>query len=67
MSTNTNTVTLYSNEPLANRAVTDLDELEDRLAARCVTLMVSPELIKGHTCVHWWLPDLVKHDVPVAS
>jgi transposase len=56
-----------SNEPIANRTCADLDELEDVLATRCVTLMASPELIRGYTCFHWWPSDPVKPEVPLAS
>ena len=56
-----------SNEAIANRTFTDLDEVEDVLAKRCVMLMTNPALIKGHTCFHWWPPDPVKPELPLAS
>jgi hypothetical protein len=56
-----------SNESLAKGACADLDELEDVLAAWCVTLMASRDLIRGYTCFHWWPLDPVKPEVPLAS
>lgn len=43
-----------SNEPLANRAFTSLDELEQVQAERCRYLQAHPELIRAQTCFHWW-------------
>lgn len=44
-------------EPVANRAVADLDTLEDLLATRCQTLAAAPSTIKAHTAYHWWPSD----------
>ena len=43
-----------SNEPLANRVFTSLDELEQVQAERCRWLLDHPEVVKAHTCFHWW-------------
>jgi hypothetical protein len=43
-----------SNEPLANRVVTSLDELEQLQAERCRWLQAHPEVIRGRTSYHWW-------------
>jgi hypothetical protein len=43
-----------SNEPLANRTIADLDELEGIVAARCVTLMADPAAVRRHARFHWW-------------
>jgi transposase len=43
-----------SNEPLANRSFTSLDELEQVQAERCLYLQTHPELIRAHTHFHWW-------------
>lgn len=43
-------------EAVANRAVADLDELEDLLAERCRWLDARPEVVKPLTAFHWW-PD----------
>jgi DDE superfamily endonuclease len=43
-----------SNEPLANRVVTSLDELEQLQAERCCWLQAHPEMIRGRTSFHWW-------------
>jgi transposase len=43
-----------SNEPLANRALTSLDELEQLQAERCRWLQAHPELIRARTSFHWW-------------
>jgi transposase len=43
-----------SNEPLANRALTSLDELEQVQAERCRWLQAHPEIIRGRTSFHWW-------------
>lgn len=44
-----------SNEPLANRVFTSLDELEEVQAERCRWLQAHPEGVHAHTCFHWWL------------
>jgi transposase len=46
-----------TNEPLANRSFTSLDELDMVLGTRCVTLSQMPELIRSYTRYHWWPPD----------
>jgi transposase len=43
-----------SNEPLANRSFTSLDELEQVQAERCCYLQTHPELIRAQPCFHWW-------------
>ena len=43
-----------SNEPLANRLFTSLDELEQVQADRCRWLQAHPEVIQGRTSYHWW-------------
>jgi transposase len=43
-----------SNEPLANRVFTSLDELEQIQAERCRWLQTHPESIRGRTSFHWW-------------
>jgi transposase len=43
-----------SNEPLANRSFTSLDELEDVQAERCRWLQAHPEVVRGRTSFHWW-------------
>ena len=43
-----------SNEPLANRVFTSLDELEEVQADRCRWLQAHPEVVQAHTCFHWW-------------
>ncbi len=43
-----------SNEPLANRVLTSLDELEQLQAERCRWLQAHPEMIRDRTSFHWW-------------
>jgi transposase len=43
-----------SNEPLANRVFTSLDELEQVQAERCRWLQAHPEYICRRTSFHWW-------------
>lgn len=43
-----------SNEPIANRAIADLDELEAVLAERCRALMADRPTIRRYTRFHWW-------------
>ncbi len=43
-----------SNEPLANRVFTSLDELEQVQGERCRWLQAHPEVIRGRTSFHWW-------------
>ena len=44
-------------EPVANRAFADLDELSDTVAARCRDLRASRARLKAHTRFHWWPPE----------
>ena len=41
-------------EPVANRAFADLDELEGVLVARCRALAADRRALKAHTRFHWW-------------
>jgi transposase len=43
-----------SNEPLANRVFSSLDELQDVQAERCRWLQAHPDIICGRTSFHWW-------------
>lgn len=43
-----------SNEPLANRSFTSLEELEDVQAERCRWLQAHPEIIRARASFHWW-------------
>ena len=43
-----------SNEPLANRVFTSLDELQEVQAERCRWLQAHPQVVQAHTCFHWW-------------
>ncbi|GAB4335569.1 MAG: hypothetical protein OHK0047_24820 [Leptolyngbyaceae cyanobacterium] len=43
-----------SDEPLVNRKFETLEELEEPLAIRCVTLSAMPEVIRQHILFHWW-------------
>lgn len=45
-----------SNEPLANRVVTSLDDLEALQAERCRWLQAHPDVIQARTSFHWWPP-----------
>ena len=47
-----------SNEPVANRVFTSLDELEQVQAERCKWLQDHPVVVHAHTCFHWW-PTLI--------
>lgn len=44
-------------EPVANRAFADLDDLEAVLVERCRTLEAAPQRLKAHTHFHWWPPE----------
>ena len=41
-------------EPIANRTLADLDELETVLADRCRALRADRRRVKAHTRFHWW-------------
>jgi hypothetical protein len=43
-----------SDEAVANRHLTSLEELEERQVARCETLRKLPQVVKGGTLFHWW-------------
>jgi hypothetical protein len=45
------------NERVANRLFEELDDLEEALVERCLTLSEQPESIRGHALYHWW-PDV---------
>lgn len=45
-----------ANEPLANRVLTSLDDLEALQAERCRWLQAHPDVIRGRTSFHWWPP-----------
>jgi len=44
-------------EPVANRAFTDLHDLEAVLVERCRVLAADPERLHAHTAFHWWPPE----------
>ena len=50
-----------SNEGVANEAFQSLDELEEAQVQRCIVLQNQPEVIRSHTCFHWWPPANSKH------
>jgi transposase len=43
-----------SNEGVAKRHFEEIEELEEALVERCVTLSNQPELIRSYLCYHWW-------------
>ena len=43
-----------SDEPLVNQHFPTLDDLEEALATRCVTLQQQPDVIRSTTYFHWW-------------
>jgi transposase len=43
-----------SNEGVANRHFGRIEELEEALVERCVSLSDRAELIRSYTCYHWW-------------
>jgi transposase len=43
-----------SNEGVANRHFEKIEELEEALIERCVTLCNRPEIIRSYTRYHWW-------------
>jgi len=45
-----------TNEPVANRSFTSLDEMEEVLVRRCRTLIDDPQTIRDLTCYNWWPP-----------
>lgn len=47
-----------TDEAVANRCFTDLDQLEEKLISRCQKLEVMKEEIKNQCLFHWW-PKLV--------
>jgi hypothetical protein len=44
-------------EPIANRAFSDLDALEEVLVARCRALETDRDRLHAHTRFHWWPDD----------
>jgi hypothetical protein len=43
-----------SNEPLANRSFSSIQELEALLAQRCVAMTQMQDFLRGLTFYHWW-------------
>lgn len=43
-----------SNEAVANRYFGEMDDLEEALVERCVSLHQQPDLIRSYTLYHWW-------------
>jgi transposase len=43
-----------ANEGVANRFFEEIEELEEALIERCVTLCAQPEIIRSYTRYHWW-------------
>jgi transposase len=41
-------------EPVANRHLEDLDELEGVLVSRCREMLGRPEIVRSRTRFHWW-------------
>ena len=46
-----------TNEPLVNRSFASLEELDQVLGERCVTLSAMPEMVRSLTTCHWWPAD----------
>lgn len=46
-----------TDEPIANRAFENLDELEEVVCQRCQVLLKRPEWVRGYTQYHWWPSD----------
>jgi transposase len=44
------------NERVANRLFEELNDLQEALVERCLSLSEQPESVQGHTLYHWW-PD----------
>ena len=42
------------NEPLANKAFSGIEEVEDIVFTRCGQLLNQQDLIRGLTFFHWW-------------
>ena len=43
-------------EPIVNKHIATLEQLEHIIAQRCVDLAGMPDRIRSHTRFHWW-PD----------
>lgn len=43
-----------SNEGVANRHFDGMDDFEEALVERCVSLYDQPETIRSYTRYHWW-------------
>src|SRR5215213_8578194 len=51
-----------SNEPLANRSFTSIEEMEAVLAQRCCEMAEMQGFLRGLTFYHWW--PSTRHDTP---
>jgi hypothetical protein len=45
---------VFVDEPLANRCFETIENLDQAVGNRCVTLMQQPNTIRDSTLFHWW-------------
>jgi hypothetical protein len=41
-------------EPLANKHIATLQDLDRIIADRCITFVAAPDLYQGRVDFHWW-------------
>ena len=52
------------NEPIVNKHIPTIEDLENIIAKRCVDLAAEREAIKGQTGFHWWPKIVNRTDHP---
>ena len=45
-------------QPIVNKHIATIEELEEKIANQCITLADQPEQIQSRTGFHWW-PKLI--------
>ena len=48
-------------EPIVNKHIATIEELEDEIANQCIALAEQPEQIQTRTGFHWWVKPIVQN------
>ncbi len=51
-------------EPIVNKHIATIEELDAKIAQQCVILAEQPEQIKTRTGFHWWPKPINPHQLP---
>jgi hypothetical protein len=48
-------------EPIVNKHIATIEELDAEIASQCITLAEQPEQIQSRTNFHWWPTTIIPH------